>query len=790
VRNVMAAMLSLTVAAGVGLALPSVATAASPDGGSPSAVASGPDELISPQEEKRRALRQEALSQVINGEATVTTKAGSSVVKLNGNGRKGKQDRYVELAREKTDKIFVVLAEFGDQRDPAYPDQDTAPTIPGPSTFQGPLHNKIPEPDRAVDNSTVWQADYTPQYFRNLYFGKGKGVDSLKTYYETQSSGRYSVDGQVTDWVKVPFNGARYGRSNGFPCAGNVCSNTWDLLRDAIKVWVADQKAAGQTDAQIKSALSAYDVWDRYDYDHDGNFNESDGYIDHFQVVHAGGDQADGDPQQGEDAIWSHRWNAYLDGSEGDGPPNLKDGGFEIGDTGLWVSDYTIQPENGGLSVFAHEYGHDLGLPDDYDTAGGPSNNNEWWTLMSQSRLGDKGDALGEKPGDIGAWQKLQLGWLNYKKITAGQKLTVNLGPEEYNSARPQAAVVELPKKKVTTTLPTPSSGEYEWWSGGGDGLRNSLSREVTLPAGAASLTFQAQYNIEDCGDDPCDYAYVEVNTGGDTWTAIPGSITKPAEGNGIDGVTSTWVPATFDLSAYAGKTIKFRFAYVTDGASQGSDPALPSGLFVDDVAVTAGGSTLFTDDVETADPAWTATGFARTKASVTNEYDNYYIASHRSYVSYDKYLKTGPYNFGFATAKPDFVEHFAYQQGLMVSYWDTSQTDNNVSQHPGEGLSLYVDSHPQPILRADGQAWRNRIQLYDAPFGLQRADSFTLHVDGTPYVIKGLPGQPVFDDTKNYFDPTAPGAGVKLPAAGVTITVKSVDGTSIKARFGKSPTS
>jgi len=39
--------------------------------------------------------------------------------------------------------------------------------------------------------------------------------------------------------------------------------------------------------------------------------------------------------------------------------------------TGLWVGDYTMQPENGGLGVFAHEYAHDLGLPDQYDTAGG-----------------------------------------------------------------------------------------------------------------------------------------------------------------------------------------------------------------------------------------------------------------------------------------------------------------------------------------------------------------------------------------------------------------------------------
>ena len=283
-------------------------------------------------------------------------------------------DQYVELSREKTDNIFVVLAEFGNQRatdiDPKYGDQDTDPDTPGPAVFDGPLHNAIPEPDRTQDNSTVWQPDYSADYFRKLYFGTGAGVQSLKTYYEKQSSGRYSVDGTVTDWVKVKYNEARYGRSNGFPCAGNVCSNTWNLLQDAVAQWVAERKAAGQTDAQIKAALASYDKWDRYDFDADGNFNEPDGYLDHFQVVHAGGDQADGDPYQGEDAIWSHRWKAFQ--GTGEGPAGERGSAASRSvHTGLWVADYTIQPENGGLSVFTHEYGHDLGLPDLYDTAGG-----------------------------------------------------------------------------------------------------------------------------------------------------------------------------------------------------------------------------------------------------------------------------------------------------------------------------------------------------------------------------------------------------------------------------------
>ena len=53
------------------------------------------------------------------------------------------------------------------------------------------------------------------------------------------------------------------------------------------------------------------------------------------------------------------------------GPAQNPLGGTQVGTTGIWAGDYTVQPENGGLSTIAHEYGHDLGLPDHYDTAGG-----------------------------------------------------------------------------------------------------------------------------------------------------------------------------------------------------------------------------------------------------------------------------------------------------------------------------------------------------------------------------------------------------------------------------------
>ncbi|WBQ07750.1 immune inhibitor A domain-containing protein [Kribbella sp. CA-293567] len=789
-RKVSAGLFSLALATTFGLSMASAGNAAQPQaaGGAPAASepASTSDELPNPLEEKRRDLREQALTKVLNGTAKAEKRGASTVVKLgtktktagfakgqkSAAGKKVKVDEYVELSREKTDKIFVVLAEFGNERHPSFPDEDINATIPGPTTYEGPLHNAIPEPDRSVDNSTVWQADYNRQHFQDMYFGSG---NSVKKYYEKQSSGRYSVDGLVTDWVKVKYNEARYGRSNGKPCAGNVCNNTWNLVADSVNQWVTDQKAAGRTTAQIKADLASFDVWDRYDFDGDGNFNEPDGFIDHFQIVHSGGDQADGDPIQGEDAIWSHRWYAGFPG----GPANNPIGGAQIGDTGLWVGDYTIQPENGGISVFAHEFGHDLGLPDHYDTSGPAIENGvNWWTIMAQSRVGKPSDGgIGEQAADLGAWDKLQLGWLDYEIVAAGQERKLELGPHEYNTKQPQAVVVTLPKKNVTSPLEPPAVGAKSWWSGRGDNFTRTMNRQVAVPAGTTSLTFQANWQIEDCDTTACDYAYVEVNDG-TGFKPIAGNITNPAEGNGIDGNSNGWKPATFDLSAYAGKTIGLQFRYTTDANTGGF------GFYADDILVTNGATTVLASGAEATPEGWTLNGFSSVGSTLTTAYDNYYIASHINYVSYDEHLKTGPYNFGWASTAPDKVEHFPYQDGLLIWYWDTSQNNNNTNQHPGEGLILPIDSHPTPINRLDGGIWRPRVGGYDAPFGLEKADSFTLHLNGQPSYIRGQDGQPLFNDGLTYWYAQQPQAGVKVPNNGVNIRVTSRDKNTVKVRI------
>lgn len=734
------------------------------------------DNLPNPLDEKRTALRETAITGVLDGELQTEQRGDSTVVKVgstevpsgapdaNASSSSSSKTKvqYVELSRESTDRIFVVLAEFGDAASP-YPPADNAQRV------EGPLHNEISEPNRKTDNSTVWRDDYAPAYFQNLYFGDN---ESLRGYYETQSSGRYSVDGEVTDWVKVPYTEGRYGTDL---CGSNVCSTVWALVRDAANIWYDDQLAQGRSVADVNADLQSFDQWDRYDYDGDGDFNEPDGYIDHFQIVHAGGDEADGDPIYGDDAIWSHRWYAYYTGAGTTGPSTNPLGGTQIGTSGIWVGDYTMQPENGGRSVFYHEYGHDLGLPDDYNVLSGGDNNNEYWTLMAQSRLGGKHDnGIGERGGDLGAWNKLQLGWLNYEYVESGDQAKMDLGPSEYNTSRPQALIVGLPEKEVSVDLGTPASGDYQWYSGTGDSLTSTLTRSVTLPDGSPRLNFQTRYDIEE----GYDYFFVEVDSGAG-YVPIAGNISNAADIVATDGTQANWVEASFDLSAYAGQTVSLRFRYLTDGGVAGNDPDVVDGVFLDDIVIDG----VFGDGAEDGENGWMVDGFSAVGSTSTNSYPNYYIAAYRSYTSFDQYLKTGPYYFGYASTEPNKVDHFSYGEGLLISYWDLSYSDNDTFAHPGNGRNLYIDSRPVPMANVNGDLWRARVQVYDAPFSVRTADSFTLHVDGVESQIKGAKANPLFDDTQQYWFAELPNHGVKLPAAGVEIRVlrQRTDGMSIE---------
>ncbi|WP_460733906.1 immune inhibitor A domain-containing protein [Nocardioides ginkgobilobae] len=728
--------------------------------------------LRMPWQEKYDDLRKQGIEQRLR-------QGGSGSVERVGRGA------FARVAETGTDRVFVVLAEFGQTSHSAFPagESDAQRT-------EGPLHNEIPEPDRSVDNSTLWEEDYDQSYFEDMYFNR------MRTFYEEQSLGTYSVDGDVTEWVKVPFNQARYGRDL---CGSIACDNTWFLVRDALAVWTQGRLDSGWSMQRIQDYLKTFDVQDRYDFDEDGDFDEPDGYIDHFQVVHAGGDQADGDPVYGEDAIWSHRWYAQVEpvgtGPQGGGQfggVDIGSGGvsdpdgaaLEIPDnpTGVWVGDYTIQPENGGLSVFAHEFAHDLGLPDLYDTSGntgGAENSTGFWTLMSQSRGTARKDAgIGDRPMPFGAWEKFQLGWLDYDVARAGRSSKHFIRPGQSTKGKEHnALMVLLPDKEVTTELgdPCATCGGSYYFSGSGNDLDTTMTREVE---GGGELAAQVRYSIEDGWD----YAFLEVTTDGETWESIPTSVSYAEEdqgganpdGTGISGTSDGWVDLTATVPAEA---TAVRFRYLTDVAL-----ALP-GFQVDEI--TLDGESIGT--AEGGPDGWSLDGFTTTDGTQVEEYLNAYLVDNRQYVGRDKLLKS-VYHFGDAEEEPTNVDLYRQGAGALISYWDTSFTDNNVGDHPGGGLVLPVDAHPEFVHTPDGDLARPRTSSFDAAFGLTRTKKQVIDWLGEPFELPAIAPVRTFDDTLDWwFDgdehgtDSHPGryqqgwSSVDVPKTGTTITVKKV---------------
>jgi immune inhibitor A len=159
--------------------------------------------------------------------------------------------------------------------------------------------------------------------------------------------------------------------------------------------------------ADVVSVINSQNAINWADYDTNG-----DCVIDHPLFIHAGVDQSGGGGIQGNDAIWAHSSSVAQPVTDPtDACPK-----------GLYISNYTIMPEDGGVGVFAHEFGHDLGLPDEYDTIySGRGESVAFWSLMSSGSW--IGRPAQTQPSDISIWGRMALGWVtNNTQIPATER--------------------------------------------------------------------------------------------------------------------------------------------------------------------------------------------------------------------------------------------------------------------------------------------------------------------------------------------------------------------------------
>jgi M6 family metalloprotease-like protein len=166
-------------------------------------------------------------------------------------------------------------------------------------------------------------------------------------------------------------------------------------------------------------------------------------YVDAVNIVHQGrGQEAGGSTTD----IWSHSSSLPTPFDTGES--------CDLGGT-IKVSHYVIQPEKLGtglttFGVFAHEYGHALGLPDLYDTTYASEGAGDWTIMAGGSWLGAGGSGYGgDSPAHFDAWSKYFLGWISPAIITG------------VSPSVPIASASSAAPNFYKIGSGTPSSGEY-----------------------------------------------------------------------------------------------------------------------------------------------------------------------------------------------------------------------------------------------------------------------------------------------------------------------------------------
>jgi immune inhibitor A len=638
----------------------------------------------------------------------------------------------------------------------------------------------FPATNITADETDMYYEEYTKEHYEDMLFGgedgfydgpNGEKLVSVKKYYEEQSGGSYTIGGDVVGWYKAKNNASYYGGNN----ASDNDSRPRNLVYEALLAAAADGVE-----------LNKYDKEDRYDLDGDGNLREPDGIIDHLMIVHSSVGEEAGGGSLGGDAIWSHRWDlGGVAGIPGSSAPAVDY--FDLGVMAAY--DYTIEPADGAAGVFAHEYGHDLGLPDEYDTiysgAGEPV---EYWSIMSGGSWA--GAIPGTEPTGFSPWAKEflhasmvgndennpQSNWLNGTTINANdvskKGIEVLIDQANTKGFNNDAVRIDLPGK--LRILNTPKEGLFEYYGGKGDEVDHKMVTTVDLSkATSATLDFDAWYNIEK----DWDYAMVQVSKDdGETWESLSSARTTstldpdgyPAIAENLPGYTGSsngWIHETIDLSAYVGEEIQLQFRSMSDWATN------LDGFFADNIKVTANGSEIFFDGAEGEELLFELDGFEKHEGKSTT--NHYYLLEWRSHNGVDEGLK----NIRRGASL------MSYDPGLVVWYVDDSYGDNWTGVHPGDGFLGVVDADQHTVTQSNKSAANSRFQMHDAAFSLNKTEK--MFIDYTSllgYTITDNFTQhnPLFDDSANYSNPGLVDAGRNVPKYGLKFRVvgESADGT------------
>ncbi len=247
----------------------------------------------------------------------------------------------------------------------------------------------------------------TQQSFHNLMNQVGyNGTGSFRDYYLENSGGQLDMVSVVTQWVTVPNTKAYYG-----------IGEKW-----------------GEFAMHAVEAAAAAGV-DFSEFDNNGN-----GTVEGVAIIHQGpGQEVTGS----EEDIWSHSWTLAAAGYASNARTF----------NGVLVNRYTMQPETRNatgsmntMGVIAHEFGHNLGLPDYYDTNTTDDityDGTGIWDMMASGTY--NGNPSGSSPAHHNPLSKYELGWVEMEELTTA-------GPIE---------ILPIQEGKIVYRIASPVDHEY-----------------------------------------------------------------------------------------------------------------------------------------------------------------------------------------------------------------------------------------------------------------------------------------------------------------------------------------
>jgi len=583
----------------------------------------------------------------------------------------------------------------------------------------------------APGDTPMYYSRYPPQHYSRILFSpngftgpNGKNYLSVYQYFLNESGNTFFFSGEVSGWYTASENASYYGKNEEY-----IDSQVGQLVMEAVDAMAASNSVN----------LADYDNEDPYDLDGDGNRNESDGIIDHVMIFHSSIGEETGGGVLGDDAIWSHRFAVF----------------HRIENTPYVVLNYTIAPIDAATGVIAHEFGHDLGLKDEYDTfqnqIDAPVG---YWSIMAKGSY--LGEVKGVEPSGFSPLARDYLQqryggkWINQLYLDAselnesGSDITLFEAQQHGNSLN-QVKIKLPPQMQVHKKA---YSGSFNYASGVGNLLRNSLTFNATLPEDASlTLSMQAIWDIETDSD----YVQFLVND-----TPLKNHYTQDTssapELSGVKHMLMgkslpNWTLLEFDLSDYAGMTVEVKIKYVTDDSKSGF------GFLVDDLMINSSNGNVFFDNAETNISV--LNGFEKT-ASYSSMRDQYYYVQLRSNQQVEK---------GLALK--------GYDPGVVMWFADENYTGNHVTVNPGHGFISVVDADQKLIPQAGSVT-----QIRDAAFSLFQQSNYRND--------DNLSSNQFFDDSLDYSSPLQPSSGVQLPKWGIKFQVlgQAIDSSEVRLRI------